>query len=140
MAFQNNAFQRNAVQIGGTAKPSIQLLGGGADVSKEWLKKHGFQYPYQELKNKEYKARLQNLEDKLSDAELQKRNLQQKLEAAEKKKAQEKYKKQLDKLAALEAQAQEEIRSLLEEHRLLIRRIQDEEDSLILIYSLPFIH
>lgn len=43
-------------------------------------------------------------------------------------------------LSTLESQNQAEIRRLFEEKSRLIRRVKDEEESLLVLFSLPFVH
>lgn len=52
----------------------------------------------------------------------------------------EKNKKALKRLSILESKLQEEINRLLEGKAALIRLITDEEECLIVLYSMPFIH
>ena len=48
--------------------------------------------------------------------------------------------RELTRLNLLEAQAQEKIRLLFVEKRELMRQMNDEEECLIVLYSLPFMH
>lgn len=123
------------VSIGGYREDPSGLLGGGAHVPMAWEHAHkekelAYSYPYQSLAKK--REELKSLEEKISEASAREEILQQKLSVEENI-------KQLKKLAALEAKAQEEIRQLLAERLLLIRLIDDEESILVILCSMPFI-
>lgn len=84
----------------------------------------------------EHDAEIDRLTSEISEAETQKAETEQRLiEAKIKDKQQEAI-----ALAALGMKHQAEIGRLLKERAGLIRRLNDEEESLIILYSLPFVH
>ncbi len=126
--FQSNAFQNNAVEIVST---NTGLLGGKAYFGKDH---YSYSTPHQK-----HKDELEALAKKIAEQERLKLLSEEKLlqESNDNKKAA----KQVIKQAALEAkQAQDEINRLLMMRAELIRRITDEEEALIVLFSLPFIN
>ncbi len=79
----------------------------------------------------------QEIEHKIAKAEHGREVAQKQLALA---RLEEKRKAVIERAIALEAQAQEQIRVLLLERERLIRWLIDEEESLIVIYSLPFMN
>lgn len=82
----------------------------------------------------EKKEELQQVENKIAVAEKAKEDYNKLLAASRR----EKKRQAFLRLKALEAKAQEEIRSLFTEKARLMRLIQEEEETLIVLYSLPF--
>jgi hypothetical protein len=123
--FQSNAFQRNAFQIVTSVTPPDNdngWLGGGGDYT--------YHRPYDKLREDEYqrklareRARLKTLEQELAEAE--KRKQQAEVILAEQKAARAQ--------AALEKQILAQIRRLSLERAALIRRIDEDEATLVLL-------
>ena len=83
---------------------------------------------------------LARLANELKAAELAKDSLEQRRLEEISKTNKKLAKKQEIEISRLEALAQEEISRILELRSELLRRITDEEEALILLYSLPFVH
>lgn len=125
-AFQWNAFWNRAFQIGRNNGETESTDGGGYVHPYQAYKEK----EYQRLKAEELRAELKRVDDELAEAE---RLRVEKLEEQRKLKARNAAKK----LAALEAQLQEEINRLRIERVWLMRRLDDEEAALVLMLA-PF--
>lgn len=124
--FQSNAFQGNAFQI--KRGSNVVLLGGGPSPGEKehTYNPHVFRFKQEELKRQaiaKHRAELKRVENELAEAERKRIESQAMLKA----------KNAAKKLAALEAQLQEEISRLRMERVWLIRLIDDEEAILILM-------
>ena len=125
--FNPRYFADRYFPVGTDVEPEddLVLLGGGPTD-------YAYHSPY-------LKAKEERLARELAEAERRKEKLHAERIAAEKQDARDNA-ADLLALAQLEAEAQEEISRILLLRAELVRRIQDEEEALILLLSLPFVH
>lgn len=134
-AFQPNAYQNNAYQIGGNG---TGLLGGGPSDYE-----YSHQLPYQRYAKEEFrrkelaerKAELGRIEEELA---LKEREAQEASDNLVKAREIKRQNKEARRLALLEAVLQVEIDRLRLERIMLMRWIDDEEAILVILLSSIF--